>query len=193
MQQQALRYLIVPGWKGSPAEHWQSHWQKRLPFSDRVEQADWDKPQLDAWVKAFEAALLRSSQPTIVVAHSLGCITLAHWARQASAALLARVRGALLVAPADVERPNANPYLQGFAPIPTQLLPFPSHVVASDNDPAATLLRSQQFAQQWGAELTVLEQAGHINVTSGHQYWEAGFAYLYRLQQQSAFWLKRRA
>ena len=26
-----VRYLIVPGWQGSSAEHWQSHWQQVLP------------------------------------------------------------------------------------------------------------------------------------------------------------------
>jgi len=45
-----LHYLIVPGWQGSPEEHWQSHWQRLLPSASRVEQADWLTPEREAWV-----------------------------------------------------------------------------------------------------------------------------------------------
>ena len=36
----------------------------------------------------------------------------------------------------------------------------------------------------WGSQAAILPGAGHINVKSGHQRWEQGFAYLYRLQRQ---------
>ena len=45
MASEAIRYLILPGWQGSSAEHWQSHWQRSLPNSARVEQQDWLNPQ----------------------------------------------------------------------------------------------------------------------------------------------------
>lgn len=44
MHSESIRYLIVPGWQGSPEDHWQSHWQNNLPNSARVEQADWLTP-----------------------------------------------------------------------------------------------------------------------------------------------------
>ena len=44
MRSQAIRYLILPGWQGSPDDHWQSHWERTLPNAQRVEQADWDQP-----------------------------------------------------------------------------------------------------------------------------------------------------
>lgn len=40
------------------------------------------------------------------------------------------------------------------------------------------------MARDWGAVPAILPGAGHINVKSGHQRWEQGFAYLYRLQRQ---------
>ena len=46
-------YLIVPGWQGSPAEHWQSHWQRVLPNSARVEQDDWMQPRQAAWIVRY--------------------------------------------------------------------------------------------------------------------------------------------
>ncbi|WP_054891105.1 MULTISPECIES: alpha/beta hydrolase [unclassified Pseudomonas] len=182
MRNESIRYLIVPGWQGSPDNHWQSHWQRSLPNSARVEQQDWLTPQRRDWVQALEQAIAAERSPVILIAHSLGCITVAHWAAQASPALLRRVRGALLVAPADVERPTCAPALRNFAPIPLHALPFPSQVVSSDNDPAVSVPRALYLAKAWGAEAGLLSNAGHINVKSGHERWEQGFAYLYRLQ-----------
>lgn len=193
MRNESIRYLIVPGWQGSPDEHWQSHWHSTLPNSARVEQADWLTPKREDWVAALEQAIAADDSPVILIAHSLGCITVAHWAANASPSLLRRVRGALLVAPADVERPACSPALRNFAPIPHTLLPFPSQVVTSDNDPAVSAPRAMQLARAWGAEAGVLSGAGHINVKSGHHRWEQGFAYLYRLQSRMEHGALRRA
>ena len=185
MRNESIRYLIVPGWQGSPEDHWQSHWQTSLPNSARVEQADWLTPRREDWVAALAEAIAADSTPVILIAHSLGCITVAHWAATAPVQFLRKVRGALLVAPADVERPACAPALRNFAPIPTDLLPFPSQVVSSDNDSAVSAPRALELARHWGAEAGILAGAGHINVKSGHQRWEQGFAYLYRLQTVS--------
>jgi len=184
MRNQTIRYLIVPGWQGSADEHWQSHWQRSLPNSARVEQADWLVPQREDWVAELQRSIAGDPRPTILIAHSLGCITVAHWAAQAPVELLRRVRAALLVAPADVERANCPAALQNFAPIPDQLLPFPSQLVGSDNDSAASAARAIELARDWGSDAAILSGAGHINVKSGHQRWEQGFAYLYRLQNR---------
>ncbi|WP_079204307.1 alpha/beta hydrolase [Pseudomonas sp. CC6-YY-74] len=193
MRSEAIRYLIVPGWQGSSDEHWQSHWQRRLPDSARVEQADWMAPRLGDWVAELARSIASDPRPTILVAHSLGCITVAHWAARAPAELLRRVRGALLVAPADVQRSNCPPALQNFAPIERQLLPFPSQLIGSDNDAAASAARALELAADWGSEAVILSGAGHINVTSGHRYWAQGFVYLYRLQSRIEQHARQRA
>lgn len=184
MRNESIRYLIVPGWQGSSDDHWQSHWQRTLPNSARVEQDDWLTPRREDWVATLDRAVNASADPVILIAHSLGCVTVAHWSVDASLVSLRKVRGALLVAPADVERPACSPALRNFAPIPKYLLPFPSQVVGSDNDPAASAPRALQLARDWGAEAGILAGAGHINVKSGHRRWEQGFAYLYRLQSR---------
>lgn len=184
MRNQTIRYLIVPGWQGSADDHWQSHWQRSLPNSARVEQADWLNPKREDWVAELQRSIASDPRPTILIAHSLGCITVAHWAAHAPVESLRRVRAALLVAPADVERTNCPPALQNFAPIPQHLLPFPSLLLGSDNDTAASAARACELARDWGSEAVVLSGVGHINVASGHQRWEQGFAYLYRLQSR---------
>lgn len=179
-----VRYLIVPGWQGSSAEHWQSHWQQVLPECTRVEQDNWLLPEQQAWVAQLQRQIVADRRPVVLIAHSLGCVTVAHWAAQAPSALLARVRGALLVAPADVERQDCPAALRNFAPMPSFPLPFPSLLVGSSNDHAATAPRALEFAQQWGSDAVILPNAGHINVQSGHHCWEQGFAWLYQLQEQ---------
>ncbi len=193
MPHSPIRYLIIPGWQGSSVEHWQSHWQRTLPNSARVEQANWLAPRREDWVAGLNRAIAADGRPTILIAHSLGCVTVAHWAAQAPQTLLGRVRGALLVAPADVERPDCPEPLRNFAPLTRQPLPFPSQLIGSDNDPAATATRALQFAADWGAEASILSGVGHINVKSGHQRWEQGFAWLYRLQVQIDEQARRRA
>ncbi|MCQ4297240.1 alpha/beta hydrolase [Pseudomonas stutzeri] len=184
MRSESIHYLIVPGWYGSPDEHWQTHWQRTLPNSARVEQRDWIAPRREDWVAELERSVAASTEPVILVAHSLGCITVAHWAAHAPLELLDRVRGALLVAPADVERSGCPQPLRSFAPISRQPLPFASQLVGSDNDNASSAARAAAMGGDWGSETTILSGAGHINVTSGHHRWEQGFAFLYRLQNR---------
>jgi predicted alpha/beta hydrolase family esterase len=184
MDSEHTQYLIVPGWHGSEAEHWQSHWQHTLPGAHRVEQRDWIEPQLHEWVETLDRKIrAMKGRQIILVAHSLGCVTVAQWARIADASVLRRMGGALLVAPADVERDNAAQALRNFGPVPLEHLPFPSVLVGSTNDPAASAERAILFGRAWGSKIAMLAAAGHINVRSGHTTWESGFRYLYQLQQ----------
>jgi len=193
MRRGSFHYLIVPGWHGSPEDHWQSHWQRTLPHSQRVEQADWLQPQRADWVAELSRGIAGASEPVVLIAHSLGCVTVAHWAAQATPDALRRVRGALLVAPADVERPGCPEPLRNFAPLPLAPLPFPSVLVGSDNDPAASADRSRAMGEAWGSEVSVLHGVGHINVASGHNRWEEGLVFLDRLQSLLNDQSRRRA
>jgi len=173
-------YLIVPGWGGSDPTHWQTHWQRELG-ARRIEVADWDAPRLADWLRALDEAVRGVEVPPVLIAHSLGCIAVARWAAGASRP----VRGALLVAPSDLDREGCPAVLREFAPVPRGRLPFPARVVASDNDPYAALPRAQQMASDWGAAVTVLFGAGHINVASGHGPWRDGLALLDRIDAVS--------
>lgn len=171
-----FEFLIQPGWNDSPPEHWQSHWQQYLG-ARRVANRDWHLPRREDWLDGLHAAIAQVDKPVIVVAHSLGCIALAHYARRYPQA----IAGALLVAPADVEREDAPPALLDFAPAPQVALPFPALVLASTNDPFCRSARAKALADSWGARLEWLAQAGHVNVASGHHKWPEGLAYLAQL------------
>ncbi|RCS58149.1 RBBP9/YdeN family alpha/beta hydrolase [Parvibium lacunae] len=176
-----ITYLIVPGWQNSGPTHWQSHWETQYRMQ-RVNQSDWLHAERHAWVATLEQAIQKvvaqGNQP-VIVAHSLGCMTLAHLPKAA----LASVRAALLVAPPDVERPDLPPQITGFSPIPRDPLPFPAQVIASDNDPYCQLPRAQTFAQAWAVPCQVMIGAGHINSESGLGAWPQGYEWLQTLLQ----------
>ena len=169
--------LIVPGWQNSGPAHWQTLWQREHPEYVRVEQRDWERPVRAEWVATLEAAVVGAGGLVALVAHSLGCLAVAHWAAVGSPAAHAVV-GALLVAPPDVERGGALPEVAGFAPLPLAPLPFRSILVASENDPYCDIAVSRRLAAAWGSQLVSLGAAGHINTDAGYGPWPAGEALL---------------
>lgn len=171
----AYACVMVPGWHGSGAEHWQRRWLPGLTAAVVAEQADWERPTVANWTATLERTLRGLARPVVLIAHSLGCIAVAHWAERFGGG---RVAGALLVAPADAERAGAPAALAPFAPIPRRPLPFPSLVVASSNDPASDPARSAGLAGHWGSRFICLPDAGHINVDSGHGDWAEGLELL---------------
>lgn len=175
-----LNALIVPGWHGSGEEHWQSCWQRDFPRWSRVEQEDWSRPCPAAWTEALARAVMKQHAPVVLVAHSLGVLTVARWAQE-DPAEAQKVRAALLVAPPDVTVPPCcGAGLQNFAPEAGRSLPFPSLVVASENDPYAPAGKAAEWARWWGSSYLSAGRQGNINVDSGHGPWPQGLALLAR-------------
>jgi uncharacterized protein len=176
------RILIVPGLHGSGPGHWQSVWESRIPGCSRVMQGDWDTPSLEPWIESLHRSVARCAVPPLLVAHSLGCVVVAHFARR----FALEIRAALLVAPCDVETPlAAAANVGGFGPVPTEQLPFPSFLVASTGDPWLGLERARDLSRAWRSGLVVIEGAGHINVESGFGPWPQGELLLERLVEVS--------
>lgn len=171
----STRVLILPGWDNSGLTHWQTRWQSRHGYQ-RVEQSDWHWPKRGDWMVGLEEALLASDQPAVLVAHSLGCLLVAAWASHSRHT--ARVTGALLVAPADVERDDAPPNVAGWRPVVRERLPFRSTVVLSTDDPYCSVERGREFGGGWGSTVVEIGAAGHINGDSGLGHWSVGHALL---------------
>lgn len=167
--------LVLSGLWNSGPQHWQSHWERKYPAWTRVAHRDWNNPQRDEWVAELDGAIAHGEGRPILLAHSLGCMLAVHWALCGSPL---KVAGALLVAPSDVEAASYPIDPNGFAPVPMARLPFPSIVVASTNDPYASIERSRAFADAWGSRLVVIGDAGHINADTGYGEWPEGEALL---------------
>ena len=177
MTEMSVALLILPGINGSGVEHWQSHWERALPNARRVPEDDWDNPVCALWTAALERAVAQAGSNTLLVAHSLGCLQVAHWAARTRLA----VRGALLVAPPDPDEPTFPSCVEGWRPLPRQRLPFPSLLVASRDDPYSKFEFSQRVASTWESQLIDPGRCGHINASSGLGAWPAGQAFLEQL------------
>jgi predicted alpha/beta hydrolase family esterase len=164
--------LIVPGLGGSGEDHWQTRWEAKLSTARRVEQDGWDAPALEAWTDRLVAEVAASERPVVLVAHSLGVLTVAHAAGRFPAG---KVAAAFLVAPpSDATVREIAAVDPAFAPAPRAALPFPSLVVASRDDAMAPYEHSEALARDWGATLVDAGSSGHINAESGHGPWPEG-------------------
>ena len=107
---------------------------------------------------------LISAQPVppttwVAVAHSFGCLALAHHLLGQG---VGGVSAALMVAPANPDRFGVPEGLLD------QRLPVDSTLVFSRNDPWMSAADARYLGERWGSELVDAGEAGHINPASGH-------------------------
>ncbi|MEJ8857315.1 alpha/beta hydrolase [Variovorax robiniae] len=182
--------LIVPGLRDHVDAHWQTLLAADLEARGRKVRTvpPMGRADLDCATKV--AAIEREAQaidgPLIIVAHSGGCVMVAHWARQTTRA----VHGALMACPPDFEQemPEGYPSLQalregGWLSVPRERLPFPNIVTASQNDPLAKFERVADLAKDWGSRLYDLGAVGHLNPASGYGAWPLAEAFIAALSR----------
>lgn len=177
--------LIVPGLRDTAAEHWQTLLEAQLRAAGRpvagVPPMGRDDLDCAARVAAIERAARSIAGPLVIVAHSGGCIMVAHWAQRTQR----EVRGALLATPPDFETPLPAGYptldalrAGGWLPVPRTTLRFPSIVGASRDDPLADFDRVAELARDWGSRLVDLGRVGHLNPASGYGEWRRAEAFI---------------
>jgi uncharacterized protein len=174
-----INYFIIPGHGDSGQEHWQTYFEKTSNQFRRIVQSDYETPDCADWIATIDAAISEFDPSTVVlIGHSLGCATIAHWAKKYKR----QIKGAFLVAPSDIEDPKYVDFpVTGFAPIPLEKLPFKSIVVASNDDIWVSISRAIYFANAWGSELINIGNAGHINAAAGFGEWKEGLELLKKL------------
>ncbi|MBA2934292.1 alpha/beta hydrolase [Sphingomonas sp. CGMCC 1.13654] len=163
--------LMVPGIGNSGRGHWQTAWERDRPDCVHVDLGCWEAPIRNVWLSRIDQAVAAAGRPVVLAAHGLGCHAVAWWAALLGKAASRRVCGALLVAPPD---PAVDFRLGDFAPVPTAMLPFPSIVVASRDDPAAGLGWSRELAGEWMSDFAEVGEAGHLNARSRLGDWAQG-------------------
>ena len=160
----SYRVLVAPGLDDSGPEHWQSRWQRLYPAFERVRQEDWSRPDLPAWSARVDAARHADRRPTLIVAHSFGCLATVRSVAEDPSTIVAL----LLVAPADPDKFGVAHLL------PREPLPCPVTVIASTNDPWMPAERAHDWARAWDATFVDVGPLGHINAESGLQDWLDG-------------------
>lgn len=175
--QSLYNHVMVPGLGGSEADHWQSWLEAATGFFRRIQIEDWKDAALEKWIEAIGRQAGLSEQPSLIVAHSFGCLAAAEFAQR----FPHLVAGLLLVAPAD-----PAPFQLGEA-LSFKPLPVPALLVASQDDPWMPVHLAHRWAEIWGAEYIDAGRAGHINVASGYGRWPAVLAHLERLKSLAGF------
>jgi uncharacterized protein len=178
--------LIVPGLRDHVEAHWQTLLAAQLPQVHTVPPMGREDLDCAKRVQAIEHAMDGLAGSVVIVAHSGGCIMLAHWARTTHHAQ--RVQGALLATPPDFEQPMPEGYPSmvqldagGWFPVPRQRLPFRSLVATSQNDPLGACDRVLELARDWGSETIDLGEVGHLNPASGFGEWPEATALIAQL------------
>jgi len=172
--------ILVPGIGNSGPTHWQSLWQIKHAEVTRVMQRDWDHPVREDWVKALDEAVARASAPPILVAHSLGCLVVAHWAAQSARHCYA----ALLVAVPDPSGPTFPSEATGFLPLPPSFHKYRVTVISSNDDAYATNSYTEERVATWGADHICVGEHGHINAASELGDWPDGWAIVDRWRNE---------
>ncbi len=157
------RLVTVPGLHGSEGAHWQTWLERQFARSLRVQQADWDAPNLVRWAQAVNDLLAAERGPFVLAAHSFGCLAVAQALQQGARA--ADVAGVLFVAPAS---PAKFAFAGAFE---ARRLRVPSILIGSETDPWMPLAGARELAQRFGSAFVNLGDAGHINTSAGFGPW----------------------
>jgi uncharacterized protein len=157
------RLVTVPGLHGSEGAHWQTWLERQFARSLRVEQADWDAPDLAGWAQSVRDLIARERGPFVLAAHSFGCLATAHALQKVTCA--ADIAGVLFVAPAS---PEKFTFAGAFE---ARRLGVPSILVGSETDPWMPLAAARDLARRLGSAFVNLGDAGHINTAAGFGPW----------------------
>jgi predicted alpha/beta hydrolase family esterase len=164
------KFITLPGIGSSGAEHWQTLWESRDPRFERFQPSNWDVPDLHDWIAALDRAVSSAREPVVLLAHSLACLLVAHWAQRSKRS----VAGAFLVSVPD---PNSDKFpvvASAFTAAPSTGLPFPALMVASTDDPYGTIEYARFRASQWQSSLVEVGAIGHINAERALGDWPQG-------------------
>lgn len=165
-----MHTITIPGIYGSGPDHWQTLWEKNDSSLIRFHPSDWDRPRLGDWIDALERSVREAPESPVLLAHSLGCLLVAHWAAQTKR----EVRGAMLVSVPDPAGTNFPSEAASFADVPEVPLPFPTLIVSSSNDPYGTQEYARSRAKQWKSTFVAIGDFGHINESKKLAEWGYG-------------------
>jgi len=165
-----MKTLILHGWGGSDAPHWQAELACEIaknygtvsfPLLDNCH-----FPSKNRWLKQVKA-LLEDFKPDTVVCHSLAN-TLWFWLCEED---IIPVKRLFMVSPPSLTTEVDT--IKTFFPckLPQKLCAKEVQMIVSDNDPYIKIGEAQQMASHYDIPLTIIQNAGHINADSGYGKW----------------------
>ena len=163
--------LILHGWGGSDAPHWQAELAGEIaknygtvsfPLLDNCH-----FPSKNRWLRQVKT-ILEEFKPDTVVCHSLAN-TLWFWLCEED---ITPVKRLFMVAPPSLDTREATIKTFFPAPLPGSLKAEKIEMIASDNDPYMEIDEAKAIANHYAIPLKIIENARHINADSGYGKWE---------------------
>ena len=165
------KVLILHGWGGSDAPHWQAELASEIakdygtvsfPLLDNCH-----FPSKNRWIKQVKK-ILEDFKPDTVVCHSLAN-TLWFWLYQEEIQTVQRL---FMVSPPSLSTEEKT--IKTFFPCeaPSELYAKEIHMIVSDDDPWVKMEEAQDIASHYNATFTSIQNAGHINADSGYGKWD---------------------
>jgi len=166
------RVLILHGWGGSDAPHWQAELASEIakkygtvsfPLLDNCH-----FPSKNRWIKQVRE-ILTTFKPHTVICHSLAN-NLWMWLCEEEG--MQEIKRLFMVSVPSLTTKEKTIKTFFPCPLPKSLYADEIHMIVSDDDPWVKLDEAQHIASQYNASFTVLENAGHINADSGYGKWD---------------------
>lgn len=166
------KILILHGWGGSDAPHWQA----QLAATIAKDYGTVSFPLLDSchfpsknkWVKQVKQ-ILQEFKPHTVVCHSLANNL---WMWLSAEDDMVEVDKLFMVSVPSLKTKEKT--IKSFfpCPLPDNIYAKEVQMIVSENDPWVKLSEAKEMALHFNTSLTILENAGHINEDSGYGKWE---------------------
>ncbi|HLY90544.1 MAG TPA: alpha/beta hydrolase [Acetobacteraceae bacterium] len=166
--------LLIPGRDHPRRNDWQSAWIRERDDCIGIDFGSLHDPIRSVWLSRIDQAVGMARSRVVLVEHDLGCLAVAWWAALLDKRAARRVIGALLVAPPDPDAPDSDDRVRRFGPLPEAMLPFPAILVASRDDPNATIERSRAMAAEWVTDFFDAGSLGHLDARSHLNAWPDG-------------------
>ncbi len=166
------KILILHGWGGSDAPHWQAHLALEIaknygtvsfPLLDNCH-----FPSKNRWVKQVKQ-ILKNFKPNTVVCHSLAN-NLWMWLCEEDDMIEIDRFFMVSVPSFNTKEKTIKTFFP--CPLPKNIYAKEVHMIVSDDDPWVKLDEAKNIASHYNATFTTIKNAKHINGDSGYGKWE---------------------
>jgi hypothetical protein len=176
------KVLILHGWHGSDAPHWQDWLYHQL--LDEGFEASFPQlsnnafPSKEIWLREAKAAF-DALEPDVVIAHSMGNTL---WFHLCHEGLILPVKRLLLVAPPR-DLSDYDDVAEFFPVEVTQFCADEVLMVSSTDDPYMSKAEAAIFARAHNLKQKIVQDGGHINSDSGFGAWPWVLAWIKKEEQ----------
>lgn len=171
----AARYLILHGWQGSSADHWQTWLARRLNSAASYPALpDADHPRLGPWMDALHRELTALDEDPVLLCHSLGCVLWLHHVDAGHDGFPRPARVLLVAPPGGVRIAELADFLP--APLDAEAVAAAAgetRIVCSDDDPYCPGGARTRYGEPLGLPTEVIAGGGHLNTDAGYGPWPA--------------------